>query len=101
MPSLESLISWDENLASAGGKYSVCCVNADGYCLDLFESEANPCGENNEWVSDEFCYAGNVPKCEPGDCFINGVRQRVDMSYFECEEFAKDAGTSSWSWSHS
>ncbi len=84
---------WDEN--AARGRYSACCVNADGYCLDLFESDDDVCGEY-EWISDDFC--GNVPNCKPLCCYIDGVEQKYLMNKYECKKLALDTGTSNWDW---
>ncbi len=97
----ESVTDWDDTNLGSTGKYSVCCVNADGYCLDLFESQDDRCGENNRFISEEFCYHGNVPQCEKGSCLVDGVLQKIDMNYFECEKIYIDSGASDWSWQHS
>jgi len=87
---------WDENAAS--GRYSACCVNVDGYCLDMFESENHPCGSNMD-LSEDFC--GNVPECQKHCCFIDNVKQKTLMNMFECEKLGKDTNTTNVNWDSS
>ena len=88
---------FDEN--AAGGRYSACCVNVDGYCLDLFESENNICGEYNMPLSNDFC--GNVPECQKHCCYIDNVKQKTLMNRFECEKLGKDTNTTNVNWDSS
>ena len=93
---------WDDSIPDTDdtmhGKisYSLCCRNVDGYCLDLFESANNRCG-NNTFVSNELC--GDVQECELHCCFIDGIKQNMLMTQFECEKLYKDIeGANSWNW---